>query len=218
MPNKKKISKDSIIEMYMNFILNNNSTPKTIYEFTSENNLKENDFYNFYGSFEGLEQDIFSQFSVNTIKVLLENEDFQNFDNRNKLLSYYFTFFENLTANRSFVLFIINKHSKKLSSLKLIKKLKQSFLEFYDMLNIDTLDLKEKNLEQLQAKAMKESAWNQLLFTIKFWMEDDSRGFEKTDIFIEKSINTSFDLMNTKPVESLMDLGKFLFKEKFQVN
>lgn len=218
MPKKKKISKDAIIEMYMSYILDNNSTPKNVYEFTSSNNFKENEFYSFFGSFEGLEQEIFMQFSENTIKVLLENKDFPNFDNRNKLLSYYFTFFENLTMNRSFVLFIINKHSNQLSSLKITKKLKKSFIAFFDMLNLNTIDLKEKKLQQLQAKAIKESAWNQLLLTIKFWIDDDSKSFEKTDIFIEKSINTSFDLMDTKPVESLMDLGKFLFKEKFQAN
>ena len=218
MTKKKKISKEAIIEMYMSYILENNSTNKNVYEFTSSNNFKESEFYSFFGSFESLEQEIFMQFSENTIKVLLENKDFQNFDNRNKLLSYYFTFFENLTMNRSFVLFIINKQSNQLSGLKITKKLKKSFIDFFDMLNLNTIDLKEKKLQQLQAKAIKESAWNQLLLTIKFWIDDDSKSFEKTDIFIEKSINTSFDLMDTKPVESLMDLGKFLFKEKFQAN
>lgn len=65
---------------------------------------------------------------------------------------------------------------------------------------------------------MKESAWFQLLITLKFWMDDTSASFEKTDIFIEKSINTSFDLMNTTPLKSLVDFGKFLYKEKMNLN
>jgi ubiquinone biosynthesis protein COQ9 len=53
---------------------------------------------------------------------------------------------------------------------------------------------------------------------LKFWMEDESPAFEKTDIFIEKSVKASFELMNITPIESLIDLGKFLYKEKIQHN
>jgi hypothetical protein len=49
---------------------------------------------------------------------------------------------------------------------------------------------------------------------MKFWLEDTSSSFEKTDIFIEKSVNTSFDLLDIKPLKSIIDFGKFLFKEK----
>ena len=45
-------------------------------------------------------------------------------------------------------------------------------------------------------------------------MDDTSKSFEKTDIVIEKSVNTVVDLLNTKPLESLFDLGKFLWNER----
>jgi len=53
---------------------------------------------------------------------------------------------------------------------------------------------------------------------MKFWIEDDSAGFEKTDILIEKSINTSFALMDNTVLKSVFDLGKFLYKEKMTMN
>jgi hypothetical protein len=49
-------------------------------------------------------------------------------------------------------------------------------------------------------------------------MEDTSAAFEKTDIFIEKSVNTSFDVLNITPLKSVLDFGKFLFKEKMQTS
>jgi translation initiation factor IF-3 len=52
-----------------------------------------------------------------------------------------------------------------------------------------------------------------LLVLMKFWMEDKSTGFEKTDIFIEKAVKATFDLIENTPVQSLIDLGKFLYKE-----
>ena len=57
-----------------------------------------------------------------------------------------------------------------------------------------------------------------MVICIKFWMDDDSAGLEKTDIFIEKSINTGFDLINVQPLKSVIDLGKFLFHEKMNMN
>ena len=66
--------------------------------------------------------------------------------------------------------------------------------------------------------SIQQSAWLQLMITIKFWLEDTSPSFEKTDIFIEKAVNTSFDLIDIKPLKSIIDLGKFLYKEKMHMN
>ena len=45
-------------------------------------------------------------------------------------------------------------------------------------------------------------------------MEDASAGFEKTDVVIEKSVNTIFDVFENTPLDSILDFGKFLYKEK----
>jgi hypothetical protein len=50
--------------------------------------------------------------------------------------------------------------------------------------------------------------------TLKFWLDDSSPSFEKTDIYIEKSVKVTFELMNIAPIDSLIDFGKFIFKEK----
>ena len=80
------------------------------------------------------------------------------------------------------------------------------------------IQINQKTIEEIQTKALLESAWVQLLLTLKFWMDDTSPAFEKTDIFIEKSVNTSFDVLNVVPLKSIIDFGKFIFKEKMQMN
>ena len=45
-------------------------------------------------------------------------------------------------------------------------------------------------------------------------MSDNSPGFEKTDMVIEKSVRAIFDIFETTPLESVIDFGKFLWKEK----
>ena len=74
--------------------------------------------------------------------------------------------------------------------------------------------MKQETLDKIQNTTLKETAWLQLSLTMKYWLKDTSPSFEKTDVFIEKSVNTSFDILNTKPIKSIIDLGKFLYKDK----
>ena len=52
-----------------------------------------------------------------------------------------------------------------------------------------------------------------MCFLMKFWIEDTSEQFEKTDAAIEKSVNTAFDVFDNTPLDTLLDFGKFLWKE-----
>ena len=46
-------------------------------------------------------------------------------------------------------------------------------------------------------------------------MKNEETGVvEKTDTMIEKSVNTVFDLLARSPLDSLIDLGKFLYQNR----
>lgn len=218
MSKNKKINALEIITLYMSYILDHNAKPSSVYAFAKENKFEEAVFYQYFGSFEAVEKSIFNAFYENTISVLEKSNDYKTFDARNKLLSFYYTFFENLTANRSYIVATLDSKKLDLKKLNALSSLKTSFADYINTLEIETIDLKQKNLAQIQQKSIKETAWLQLLITIKFWLEDSSVAFEKTDIFIEKSVNTSFDLIDSTPLKSIIDLGKFLYKEKMNIN
>lgn len=218
MARKKTINASDIVNWYMDFVLTHSEQPKSVYAFAKDNNFEEAQFYKHYGSFEALEQSIFKLFFNNTIKALENSEDYHNFDTRNKLLSFYYTFFEVLIANRSYVTQVLDGKKNDLKSLKTLSQLKLSFTTYVTHLGIKTIDFKQEHLQKIQNKGLQESAWIQLLITLKFWLDDTSASFEKTDIFIEKSIKVSFDVIDTTPLKSIIDFGKFLFKEKMQMS
>jgi hypothetical protein len=213
MTKNKSISQSDIISFYMDHVLTHNEKPKSIYAFAKANKFEENNFYVFFSSFDALEQSIFKVFFENTHATLEKSEDYQSFDARNKLLSFYYTFFENLTANRSYVVNALDGHKNSMKSLKLLSHLKKSFTNYIENLGINLIGVEQDQLEKLQNRSLKESAWFQLLVTMKFWLEDTSTSFEKTDIFIEKSVQASFDFIDFTPLKSIVDFGKFLFKE-----
>ena len=217
MAKKKSITSTQLIEWYMDYVLSHNKAPKTVYAFAKDNNFEESKFYEFFGNFEALEQSIFKVFFDHAHSILDKSEEYQTFDSRNKLLSFYYTFFEILTANRSYVVHALESHKNGLKSLKNLSHLKTSFTHYIENLGIKTIDLNQEQLDKIQNRGLKESAWFQLLVTLKFWLDDTSASFEKTDLFIEKSVQASFDLIDTTPLKNIIDFGKFLFKEKVQM-
>ncbi|UTN04376.1 TetR/AcrR family transcriptional regulator [Flavobacterium bizetiae] len=211
---KKTISKEDIVSIYMEEVLEKGQKPKSVYHFAKENNFTEAEFYVFFGTLEGLEKEIFRLFFANTIDLLNKNSEYLEYDMKNKMLSFYFTFFEILTANRSYVLQSLKFDRNPLKNLVQLTTLRNSFKEYVSEILTDDYRLEQEKLQKFQEKGIQESTWLQLMLTIKFWVDDESAAFEKTDIFIEKSVNASFELMNVTPLNHLIDLGKFLFKEK----
>lgn len=211
---KTALTKDKIISMYMNYTLEHNEKPKSVYNFTKINGFTETEFYSFFGTMESIEKEIFKTFLEKTLELLHKNKDYEDYDMKTKMLSFYFTFFELLSANRSYVVMSLKEHQNQLKNLMQLSGLRNSFKKYVSEIITDDFRTQQERLQNFQEKAIQEASWIQLLLTMKFWMEDSSPAFEKTDIFIEKSVKATFELMNIRPIDSLIDFGKFLFKEK----
>ncbi|WP_341224675.1 TetR family transcriptional regulator C-terminal domain-containing protein [uncultured Arcticibacterium sp.] len=206
-------SKKSIIDLYMNWMLEHGSAPENIYIFCKENKMEESDFYAEYASFKAVEKAVFSAFFQKTLEMLHANEAYQSYAPKEQLLSFYFTFFELLTANRSYVLQALPSTPKELDKLGKLQDLRINFKAYAKEVFAQYISTDVKNLEKLKAQTFQETAWAQLLFIMRFWAKDESPSFEKTDIFIEKAINATFELADNPPLKSVIDLGKFLYKE-----
>tara|TARA_R110000868_G_scaffold51182_2_gene162608 strand:- start:5382 stop:6041 length:660 start_codon:yes stop_codon:yes gene_type:complete len=211
----KKINDDAIIGMYMDYVLEYETVPKSIYKFCKTNKIKEEEFYSFFGSIEGIQVAIWEKFYTNTIAVMNKNKEYESFSNKDKMLTFFFSIFELLTMNRSYVLFALHEHKNVLKNLNQLKALRGHIKTFATALIEDANSDKIYKLTKNNPKIFSEGAWFQFLFLLKFWMDDSSAGFEKTDVAIEKSVQTVFDVFENTPLESLIDFGKFLYKENF---
>lgn len=209
----KMVNEHDIITLYMEHILMGEEAPKTVYAFCKKNDIEESDFYTFFGSFDGLKQEIWNKFLENTISTLHNDASFSSFSPKNKLLTFYFTLFEVLTLNRSYVLYALKDNKEGLSNLAQLKQFRMTMKEFVKT-NIVIEETRVSKLSKIAQPVYSEGAWIQFLFILKFWMDDNSKGFEKTDIIIEKSVNTVVDLLDSKPLENIIDLGKFLWSER----
>lgn len=211
---KRKMDDNSMVSSYMDWVLTHHQEPKNVFSFCKENKIEETDFYTFFGSLDGLRQEIWVKFFENAEASIAKEADFQGYSNKNKLLTLYFTLFEILTLNRSYVVFSLKENKEGLKNLKALKTFRNRFKDFVESNMNEEENVVSERINKITRPVFTEGAWIQFLFLLKYWLEDESKGFEKTDILIEKSVNTVVDLLNTKPLESLIDLGKFLWKEK----
>lgn len=211
---EKKFNKEILIGLYMNYVLEHEKMPKSVYKFAKENKITEDQFYEYFGSFDGLKNGIWSQFYLNTMEMLHKSLEFETFTPREKLLTFYYTLFELLTANRSYVLMALNESSDKLKNLEQLKSLRREIKSFAKELIQEGNETKNVEFLKQSETVFSEASWVQFLFILKFWMDDNSARFESTDVAIEKSVNTVFDLFDNTPLERVLDLGKFLWKEK----
>lgn len=210
----EELTQDRLIELYMNYVLENEEEPGTVYKFCKQNNISETEFYNFFGSFEGLKKGIWERFFDHTLEVMQKSKEYGSFNNREKMLTLYYTFFEMLSANRSYVLFSLKNQNSMLNNAGQLKGLRRKVKNYTAELIREGNDEQQVKLLKRSETIFSEAAWVQLMFLMKFWMDDNSPQFESTDVAIEKSVNTVFDLFENTPLERVLDLGKFLWKEK----
>ena len=91
---KTPITKEKIVSMYMTYKLDNIKRTLTVYDFTKANELTETEFYKFFGTIESLEKDVFKMFIEKTVALLQKDDNYEGYDLKTKMLSFYFTLFE----------------------------------------------------------------------------------------------------------------------------
>ena len=212
----QELTADKITALYMQYCLENSKKPESVYLFAKINGFAEKDFYEYFASLEVIEKQIFVSFHNLATRLIEQSAEMTGPGFRENLLTYYYTFFEILTANRSYVVFALRGEKSRLDGLLKLKEFRTHFKWFIKEISAGYLKSQSEKLRKTQQEALEEGAWVQLLVTMKFWLDDESAGFEKTDLFIEKSIRATFDLFEVTPLESVIDFGKFLFKERMR--
>jgi hypothetical protein len=208
---------DKIILWWMEDVLEN-KIANSVYLFCKSHQIEEINFYEHFSSLDQISSHTWVTLFQNSTSLLLnQNDSFIQYDDKTKLIAFYITFFENLSMNRSFFLSILPKDYSEFQKLKSLKALKSTFKEFISVY-IPGLARKTdiENINKITQPLVEEGLWMQFLFLLHFWVHDSSRKFEKTDILIEKTVSTSFEVMNSLPIKSVLDFGKFLWKERMR--
>jgi hypothetical protein len=211
-----KASEEKIKAAYIEAVLTQGARPVSVYKFCLDLGIKEEEFYNLFGSFEGLENYIWKGFIDKTISRLKADKAYQTFITREKILAFYYTLLEELKSSRSFVLFQLENSRKFELVPEYIKGFKAQFEDYFESVLTVAKGKGEVATRPVIDRRYPQLFWLHLGFILLFWKQDSSPGFENTDAAIEKSVNLAFDLIGKGAVDSAIDFAKFLYQNKIK--
>ena len=208
------ISAEKIRDAYLKYLLSEGKQPVSVYKFCLDLKISEEDFYSHFGSFEGLEQNVWKNFIDQTIKRLKNDESYTTFNAREKLLAFYYTLLEVMKPSRSFILLQLKTFHEPRLVPGYLTDFKKVFEVFITDLVTEAVNKEEIGKRPLFDKLYPQAFWIHFGFLLLFWKNDASTGFEKTDAAVEKSVNLAFDLIGKGAFDSALDFAKFLYQNR----
>lgn len=205
----------TIIQAYMDYVLEHDKTPSSVYILAKKAGMKEEDFYEHFNSVSVIEAHVWVNFFLETKKRIEGEEVYPGYTVREKMLAFYYTFIEVLKANRSFTIYTL-KDLKPLDpnppTLKEFSKVYRDFVESLLLEGRESQEIVERTAFLMDNYYR--IFWAQMLLVLRFWANDSSRAFEQTDIYIEKAVNFAFDAMGKTALDSAFDFAKFVFQNR----
>lgn len=209
-------TKEQLQQSYITYVLEHGRRPVSVFAFAKQLGMAETEFYAHFNSFDNLEQQIWKDLFERARKRTETQEVFEQYSVREKLLSLYYIWVEELKLQRSFVLYTVNKQPARrlmFFSPELVL-FKAAFKEFVEELLREGRATGEVINRPFLTERYPDGLWRQTLFILNFWVKDPSQQFEQTDVAIEKAVNTSFDLIGKTPLDTIFDFAKFLFQNR----
>ena len=208
----KVAGKDKILNAYRKLVLKEGKEPASVFIFCESIGIKESAFYQSFGSFDAIGNEIWSGYIQDVSRRLKLDKNYNDFSIREKILAFYFTLAEVLREDRSFALLTLKGWKNPVLPPKSLKGFKNSFDTWLAPILNEGKQTGEIAKRPLIDERYDGLFWLHLIFILQFWSNDDSAGFERTDAAIEKSVNLAFDLIGKGVMDNALDFGKFLYQ------
>lgn len=205
-------AREKFFSAFKEYYLENGKRPPYAYQFIRSAGLDEGVFYEQFSSIKVLEQELWLDYLGRTMMVLYQDEVYQNYSVREKLLSFYFTLLEVLKSDRSFVSVALEDINPLRLTPDFLKSFKEEYSAYISGLLMEGGDTEEVAQRPFFSERYAGLHWYQLVFLLTYWSSDESKGFQNSDEAVEKAVNLGFDLMGRNVFDSAVDFGRFLLK------
>ncbi len=203
-----------ILNHYIKVVNTQEKEPQSVFRFCEELNIKEADFYEEFSDLEAVKEAILAEMWSITVASLESQSFYQEASSTDKLLSALYAFVEQLKHHRSYFLITYKNWNKPTDSVKGVKEFRNAFMQYLESLNLEQIEFGVAPIDKATGKLNQNALFANVLFVFHYWLNDRSKGFEKTDACIEKVFTLSFELMGNQTLKKAIDLGKFLLSQK----
>ncbi|OWY19553.1 hypothetical protein C7N43_12405 [Sphingobacteriales bacterium UPWRP_1] len=200
---------------YQNYAVKHPGQHHTLYRFAHTMGIAAETIQAHFTTATAIEQSIWSDFFDQTLEQLDANGDvYQNYSAREKMLAFFYTLEEVLKQHDNFILATYPNGWLSFGQPDCLELFKTKFKAFANQLITQGLDTQEIEWRAVLTGRYADIIWLEVPAIIRFWMNDHSDNYEKTDSLIEKTVNFTFDMMGRTVFDSGTELLKFLFVER----
>ncbi len=200
---------NAIIDAYIDFVLEEGHEPPSVYTFCKKLGMSEADFFALFASFTSVERAFWMRLADQAAATLDADPEAGALNARQRMLAWFYALNEQANANRSFVLARFPGF-KPPATLAQLERLRERFEHHAKKILEHALDTDEVAKRGRLNDTYPYLFFQQFCFVLDFSTRDDSKGFERTEALIEKSVNLAFDLIERQALESAFDLFRFL--------
>lgn len=211
---KNTYTKAELLEKYLNYVAELHERPGSIYAFAKYLGEDKETIKAHFKTISHLEIALWQSFIEDNFLRLNAEPAYAEYYARERLLAFYYTLLEVLKPHRAYIMLAPTTISSSIIGTDVLSGFKKAFLGYTQglvNLGLETGEVEERNFV---TDKYHEALWAQFLFILNFWKKDTSEDFQKTDEAVERSVNLSLDLMARGPLDSILEFGQFLFKNR----
>jgi len=174
--------------------------------------INEKEFYNEFPSISAVEKAFWRQWIDHIISAVTGGEEWEAFSAKEQYLAFLFAFAGHALERRS----LLEQRFAKLTLLcspEALEGLKHSFKDF-------AAGIIARGMEQgdIAHRGPLGDFYPEVLYihwrsVLGYYLKDESSGFERTDAFIEKTVELAFNLLRSQALDSAADLFRFLLPQ-----
>lgn len=200
---------EAIIDAYWEAYLDEGKAPASVFKLAKASGISEAEFYQHFASLQAVESATWTSLVDQTVAALNRDNEYADYPARQKLLAFFYTYFEHALAQRSRLLAAF-PHFEIGPAPRSLKNFRSQFVDWIKPVMTQAIDSDEVADRKQLSDRYPELLFTQFWFLCDYNLKDESERFEDTDALIEKTTNTFFDAARNQFFDSAFDLVKFL--------
>jgi hypothetical protein len=209
---QKKDHRSMISEAYMGNIRKDGHAPASMHRLCQDLGISEKDFYMAFPNLNSVEKHFWKTWIESIIAAVSAGKEWNSFSAKERYLAFLFAFTGEALEQRS----LLEQRFGKLTLLcrpSSLEGLKNSFKDFAGDLIHHGIEKGEIAHRGALGNFYPEVLYIHWRSVLEYFLKDESQGFERTDAFIEKTVEFAFDLLRTQAIDSAADLARFLLPQ-----
>lgn len=195
---------EKIIEAYKAMLIAGEK-PLNSYTLCQKVGMKEKEFFELYSSADDVGRKVFGLLAEEAIEALNASKEAQQYSSQDKIMAYYYTFFQIAVSHRSFIDAAFHKDKG------LLRDYRVKYKEYIGDVIQEGIAM-EEIVERLSLSSYyPDMLWQLHLRLINFWLADTSEHFVETEKAIAIYSQLPLELMGHNLLDSFLETAKFTF-------